>query len=152
MQLTEPERRILLELQNNGRISNVDLASATGLSESPCLRRVRQLEETGVIKGYGAFVDQKKVGLDVVAYIQVNLDQHSEKQIDKFLEAVGREARIVSCYAMSGVFDYLLKVLVTDLDEYGELAMRGILRYPGVKDISSSFVLNEVKNTHAVPI
>ncbi len=152
MSINEAERRILMALQTNGRISNVDLAEEGGLSESASLRRVRQLEETGLIKGYGAFLDQKKAGFDVVAYIQINLDQHSETETKRFLKAVEDEPRIIACYAMSGAFDYLVKVVTSDLDEYGDLAMRKILRFPGVKDISSSFVLDEVKNTHALPL
>lgn len=150
--LRDVEKRILRELQANGRIANVELADRVGLSESPCLRRVRALEQAGVITGYRAMVDARRLGLDVVAYIHVNLDLRTEADTKRFLDAVQAEERIVECSAMSGSYDYLLKVLATTIEEYADLTMHHILRYAGVKDISSAFVLKEMKKTRTVPL
>lgn len=150
--LAATELRILRELQRHGRMSNVELAERAGLSESPCLRRVKALEASGVITGYTAVLDRRRLGLDVVAYIQVNLDQRSEAETSKFLDAVRREERIVECHAMSGSYDYLLKIMAHTVDEFSDLMMHRILRYPGVKDVSSALVLDEVKNSRAVPL
>lgn len=150
--LTPTERAILKELQKAGRLSNVELAQRAGLSESPCLRRVKHLEATGIIKGYTAIIDQRKVGFDVTAFIQVNLDQRSETETKKFLKAVRQEDRIIDCTAMSGGYDYLLKVIAQNIDDFADLTMRRLLRFPGVKDVSSAFVLEELKTRGPIPV
>ena len=139
-------------MQQYGRISNVELAERVGLSDSPCLRRVRALEETGIIAGYRAVLDRRKLGFDVVAFVQLNLDQQSEAETAKFMQAVRREDRIIECYALSGDHDYLLKVVARNIDEFSELTMKRILRFPGVKDLSSSFVLLDVKDNQGIPV
>lgn len=146
------EIRLLRELQADGRVTNVELAARTGMSESPCLRRVRALESAGLIQGYTAVLDRRLVGFDVMAYIQINLDQGSAADTRAFLEAVRAEDRIVECHAMSGAHDYLLKVLAHSIDEFSDLTMGKILRYPGVKDVSSALVLKEIKNARAIPL
>jgi len=150
--LRDAERKILHLLQQEGRISNVELAARVGLSESPCLRRVKQLEDARVITGYAAHVDRRKVGLDVVAFIQVHLDQRTESVTQKFVTAVRDEPRIVECYAVSGAYDYLIKAVARNLDEFSDLAMRRILRFPGVKDITTGFVLEDVKEPSPLPL
>ncbi len=150
-ELSQSERKILSALQLNGRMSNVELANTIGLSESPCFRRVRQLEENGTITGYSATVDQRKLGLEVTAFVQVDLDQCSEKETEGFMEAVRNEEYITECYAMSGDYDYLLKVVSRNIDHFGEVSMKRILKFPGVKNIVSSFNLLEVKNTKVLP-
>ena len=152
VKLKPDERRILRELQRDGRLSNVELAERVGLSESPCLRRVRALESAGVISGYTAVVDRRRLGFDVVAYLQVNLDQRNETDTRLFLDAVDAEERIVECYAMSGSYDYLMKVVARSIDEYSDLTMHRILRFPGVKDVSSAFVLKELKSRPRLPV
>lgn len=150
--LAESERRILEVVQQNGRISNVDLAKQVGLSESPCLRRLKQLEDAGIIKSYAALLDAKKLGFDVSAFIQLSMDQRSEKVRADFMAAVKREPLIVECYAVSGGYDYLLKVIASDLDAFSDFVMNRLLQYPGVKDMSSGFVLKEVKASTALPL
>jgi Lrp/AsnC family leucine-responsive transcriptional regulator len=145
------ERGILQQLQQQGRMANVDLAAAVGLSESPCLRRVRALEERGVIAGYSARVDQRAVGLPVTAFVQLSLEK-DDQRTREFLDAVAREAHIIECHAMSGSYDYLLKIVARSMDHFSELALRGILRFPGVKDIESSFSLDTVKSDSPLPI
>ncbi len=145
MKLDPADKRILRELQSHGRLSNVELAERVGLSDSPCLRRVRRLEDETVIKGYSAVLDHRKIGLDIVAYIQVNLDQRSEANTAAFREAVADEPLIIECHALTGDFDFLLKVAAADLDAFADLSMKKILRYPGVNSISSSLILDVVK-------
>lgn len=145
------EKAILTSLQREGRMSNVELAQAVGLSESPCFRRVKQLEDERVITGYCAVVDQRQLGLEVTAFVQVDLEQCSEAETEGFMAAVRAEEYIIECYAMSGDYDYLLKVVARNIDHFGEITMRRILKFPGVKNIVSSFNLLEVKNSRELP-
>ncbi len=152
MSIDKTEASILRALQRNGRMSNVELAQQVGLSESPCFRRVKQLEESGIINGYFAALDQRRLGLEVTAFVQVNLDQRSTAGTGKFLEAVRNEEHITECYATSGEHDYLLKVVARNIDHFGELSLQHILKMPGVKNIVSSFSLQEVKNSRVLPV
>ena len=149
--LDRVEREILATLQREGRIANVELAERVGLSESPCLRRVRGLEESGVISGYAARLDQRALGLQVTAFVQVSLEKDDQRTRD-FLDAVAAEPHIIECHAMSGSYDYLLKIVARSMDHFSELALRGILRFPGVQDIESSFSLDTVKRDSPLPI
>ena len=146
------EIEILKALQEDGRISNVQLANRVGMSESPCLRRVRALEETGVIRGYGARLDRRRLGLDILAFVQVSIDQREDNFAEEFLAAVRREPLIVECYAMSGSHDFLLKVVARSMDEFSELTMRRIPRWPVVQHVSSNFVMDELKATEGLPL
>jgi len=152
MQFDKAERTILQVLQKEGRISNVELAERIGLSESPCFRRVRRLEEAGVIRGYGARLDRRKLGLQVTAFVQVSLDKEDEAKQREFLARVEAEEHIVECHAMSGSHDYLLKVLARSMDHFAELSMRRILKFPGVKSIESNFSLVEIKESSGLPV
>ncbi|ORE87085.1 AsnC family transcriptional regulator [Oceanococcus atlanticus] len=150
--LNKTNRRILRELQQDGRVSNVDLAARVGISESPCFRRVRQLEADGLITGYSAHLDQRKIGLPVTAYVQVTIDKHDEQIRSAFLRQVYAEEHIVECHAMTGASDYLLKVVAQSIDHFSELSMNGILRWPGVQNIESQFSLNAIKVNGALPL
>ncbi len=152
MSISKSERDILQILQSEGRISNVELAEKIGLSESPCFRRTKQLEESGVITGYSACLDQRLLGLQVTAFVQVSLSKQDEKATQQFLESVAREEHIVECHAMSGAYDYLLKVVTRSMDHFSELSMQRILRFPGVKDIESHFSLKEIKFSRSLPL
>ena len=152
MKIRSEERRILEVLQMDGRISNVELAKAVNLSESPCLRKTKALEESGVISGYRAVVDQKKAGYGISAYIMVSLDQRSEVDTAAFFDSVQREERIIECVAVIGSNDMILKVVAKDIEDLGELTMQGILRQPSVKDIASSVVLKDIKSFSGLPV
>ena len=152
MKLDKAEREILHILQTEGRISNVELAERTGLSESPCFRRVKRLEESGLINGYTANLDQRKLGLQVTAFVQVSLDKHDDKKQREFLARVEAEDHIVECHAMSGSHDFLLKVLAYSMDNFSELSMQRILKFPGVKSIESNFSLMAIKLSSALPL
>ena len=150
-ELDEIDRQMLTELQQDGRLPAVDLAERVGLSPTPCLRRLRQLEQEGVITGYSAIIDPHKLNLDIVAYIEVNLDQRSEADTAAFREAVLAEPAIIECYALTGSIDYLLKVAVRDLEAFADLTMRRLLRFPGVQSITSGLLLQVLKEHHGYP-
>lgn len=152
MKLDRAEKSIIEVLQVDGRISNVELAERVGLSESPCFRRVRGLEEAGVIRGYKASISQRDLGLQVTAFVQVSLDKQDDKKQRAFLAAVETEDHIVECHAMSGSHDYLLKVLARSMDHFSELSMQRILKFPGVRNIESNFSLLAVKEGGALPL
>ena len=150
MQLDSIDRRILTRLQHEGRLTNVELATQIGLSASPCLRRVKQLESSGVIAGYAARLDRRKLGLDILAFIEVQMERHSN--VDAFREAVRAETSVVACYAMTGAYDFLLSVVTSSLDDFAAFTMQRLLRMPGVKDVRSSFVLEAVKDGSTLPL
>ena len=152
MPLDRTEVGILQILQAEGRISNVDLAERVGLSESPCFRRVKQLETSGVISGYSARLDQRALGLQVTAFVQVSLGQHDEKRQAAFLDAIAGEEYIIECHAMSGSHDFLLKVVAYSMDHFSELSMQRILKFPGVESIESNFSLQAIKQSQALPV
>ncbi len=152
MQLDKAEKDILRILQRDGRVSNVELAERAGLSESPCFRRVKRLEESGLITGYSARLDQRELGLQVTAFVQITLDKQDDRQQRDFLARVEAEEYIVECHAMSGSHDFLLKVVAASMDHFSELSMQRILKFPGVKNIESNFSLMAVKQDSALPI
>jgi Lrp/AsnC family leucine-responsive transcriptional regulator len=151
MKLDRAEKEILEALQIEGRMPNVELADKVGLSESPCFRRVRAMEEAGLIRGYGARLSQRALGLQVTAFVQVSLEKQDDKQ-RAFLEHVEVEEHIVECYAMSGSHDYLLKVVARSMDHFSELSMQRILKFPGVKNMESNFSLLAVKESSPLPV
>lgn len=149
MTLDRFDREILMLLQREGRISNQELADRIGLSASPCLRRVRELEETGIILGYHARLDAKKLGLSLTALIHISMDTHTPERFDRFEAAIGEIPEIIECLLITGQSaDYQLKVVVKDMDAYRELLLNRITRIAGVTGVHSSFVLRQtaVKN------
>jgi len=149
--LDDIDRRILTALQRDGRLSIVDLAGQVGLSATPCLRRVKRLEQSGVITGYAAIVDPAATGRSLHAFVQVNLDSHTEDTVTAFQRAIMARPEVVACYPISGEFDYLLQVMVPDLEAYGEFALKALLRMPGVKDTRSSFAMGVLKPFMVAP-
>ncbi|MDB5456504.1 MAG: asnC family transcriptional regulator, partial [Caulobacter sp.] len=145
LKLNRADRKILQILQQDGKLTNVELAERVGLSPSPCLRRVKQLEAAGLITGYVALLDRRGAGLGVLAYVEVGVDRHSEEAAEGFREAVMREPMVVGCYVMTGPYDFLLRVVAPDLDAYADFTMKRLVKMPGVKDIRSSFVLDTLK-------
>jgi Lrp/AsnC family transcriptional regulator, leucine-responsive regulatory protein len=149
--LDAADMRILSALQRNGRLSNVDLANEVGLSPSPCLRRVRELEEAGYIQGYAALLDRRKLGIGVVAFVEVKIEQNAEGDA-AFRQGIMQIPEVASCFVMTGAMDYLLQVVARDLDAFAEISMRKLLAIKGVKDVRSSFVLDAVKHSSALPL
>jgi Lrp/AsnC family transcriptional regulator, leucine-responsive regulatory protein len=153
MTINSTDRKILSALQSDGRLSNVALAEQIGMSPSPCLRRVKQLEESGHIDNYVAILDRRKMGLGMMAFVEVKVPQVANALIiEQFKDAVRREPAIIGCYVMAGQFDFLLKVVARDMDAYSALAQNVLLQLPGVQDMRSSFVLEAIKDTTELPI
>jgi DNA-binding Lrp family transcriptional regulator len=150
--LDEIDRRILAVLQENARVANVELAATVGISPSPCWRRVRDLEQSGVISRYVTLVDPAALGLPVSVFIQVSLEKQIEPALERFERAVLARPEVMECYLMTGDADYLLRVVVADLDAYERFLMDHLTRVPGVASIKSSFALKQVKYRTALPL
>lgn len=153
MELDRYDRRILEELQRDGRISNQELADRIGLSPSPCLRRVRALEEVGLITGYRAMLDANKLGLSLMALIHISMDRHTPERFANFEEHVAALPAVMECLLVTGQdADYQLKVVVADMDAFQTLLLEKITRIKGVSGVHSSFVLRRVVDKTALPV
>jgi len=152
IQLDRIDRKILALLQTNARVTNIELADQVGLSPSPCLRRVRELEERGVVRRYVTLVDAAKVGLPVSVFVNVTLDRQIETALEKFEDAILKRPEVMECYLMTGDFDYLLRVVTADLSAYERFLVENLTRVPGVSSIRSSFALKQVKYSTALPL
>ena len=153
MEIDRYDRQILEVLQADGRISNQDLADRIGLSPSPCLRRVRALEEAGIIAGYRALLDARKLGLTLMALIHISMDRHTPDRFEHFEAEVHAIPEVVECLLITGQdADYQIKVVVRDMDAYQELLLNRITRIPGVTGVHSSFVLRRVVDKTALPL
>lgn len=153
MTLDRYDRRILELLQQEGRLSNQELAERIGLSPSPCLRRVKALEEAGIIAGYRAMVDAKKLGLTLMALIHISMDRHTPERFANFEEKVAALPEVLECLLITGQdADYQLKVIVKDMDAYQHLLLDNITRIEGVSGVHSSFVMRAVVNRTAVSV
>jgi len=152
MKLDAIDRKILGALQDNGRLSNVELAERVGLSPSPCLRRVRMLEDAGMITRYVALLDQKAVGLPVSVFISIKLERQQEDDLDSFEAEVRKYPEVLECYLMTGTRDYLLRVATRDLAAYERFLKTKLTRVENVASIESSFALKQVKYTNSLPL
>lgn len=146
------DRRILETLQTDARVRNVELAGRVGLSPSPCLRRVGQLEKSGVIRGYVTLVDPEAVGLPVSIFVNVTLEKQIEPALETFEEHIRARPEVMECYLMTGDADYLLRVVTSDLAAYERFLLEHLTRIPGVASIKSSFALKQVAYRTALPI
>ncbi|MCT4656626.1 MAG: Lrp/AsnC family transcriptional regulator [Cohaesibacter sp.] len=145
------DRHILRELQAHGRLTNNELAERVNLSPSPCLRRMRNLEKKGVIKGYTAQIDQKAYGLPITVFVHIRLDEHSTASSKKFEEAIKRVDEVLDCYLMTGNCDYLLRVLVKDLEAYEDFVRNRLHPIPGIASIDTSFAFGVIKHSKIYP-
>lgn len=146
------DRKVLLQLQADGRITNHDLAGKVGLSPSPCLRRVRQLEHERIITGYVALVDPDMIGLGVSAFVRVRLSQQDDRHLAIFEEAIAAFPEVMECYLMTGEADYQLRVLVESLAEFEDFLRHKLTRIEGVSQVTSSFALRPVVYRTALPL
>ena len=146
------DRRIISELQANGRLTVMELAERVGLSASPCARRVRLLESSGLIKGYSAIIDQHLAGLPISAFASIKLDRQREEDLDRFAQAVARWPEVVDCYLMTGPRDYLMRVVVRDLDAYQRFIKDKLARLDNIASIETSFALGQVKRSEILPV
>jgi Lrp/AsnC family transcriptional regulator, leucine-responsive regulatory protein len=152
LNLDEVDRKILAQLQTDGRMSLSDLAGKVGLSPSPCLRRVRILEREGVISRYVAVLDQRAVGLPVSVFVSIKLERQKQDALDQFAKAIARWPEVLECYLMTGPRDYWLRFVVPDLAAYERFVKQKLTRLDGVASIESSFALEQVKYSNVLPI
>ncbi len=153
MNIDKFDQQILEILQVDGRIANQDLADRIGLSPSPCLRRVRALEESGLITGYRAMLDAKKLGLSLIALVHISMDRHTPERFANFEASVGVLPEVLECLLITGQdADYQIKVAVKDMDHYQALLLNKLTRIEGVTGVHSSFVLRRVIDRTALPL
>lgn len=153
MNLDGYDRRILEALQEDGRLSNQDLADRIGLSPSPCLRRVRRLEEAGLIGAYRAVLNARALGLNLMAFIQISMDRHTPERFENFERHVGDYPEVLECHLITGQSaDYLLKVIVADMDGFQALLLNKITRIDGVTGVHSSFVMKSPVSKTSLPL
>jgi Lrp/AsnC family transcriptional regulator, leucine-responsive regulatory protein len=152
MKLDRSDSRILAALQEDGRLSVVEIAEKVGLSQTPCARRIRALEQAGVIEGYAAIVNPARLGLKVQAFVQVKLQQHGDDVVTSFQRELAKIDEVISCFAVTGAFDFLIYVTVPDLEALGSTVLKRLMKIPGVRDLHSSIVLDTVKRSAPLPL
>ncbi len=152
MNLDSFDRSILAALQKDGRISNVDLAERVNLSESACLRRVRRLEDKGFIERYAALLDQRQAGLSGNVFVHIALHREEQSELAAFEAAVQNLPEVMECYLMTGEFDYLLRVVVSDMADFERVHNESLTRLPGVARVNSSVAIRTVRKTTELPL
>jgi Lrp/AsnC family leucine-responsive transcriptional regulator len=152
METDRYDRAILNALQKDGRISNVDLAGLVNLSESACLRRVRRLEESGFIEKYTALLDQRQAGLSGNIFVHIALNREEQSELAAFEAAVQNLPEVMECYLMTGEFDYLLRVVVSDMADFERVHKESLTRLPGVARVNSSVAIRTVRKTTELPL
>lgn len=152
LELDSIDRKILRALQDDGKVSMAELAEKVGLSPSPCARRVRLMEKAGIIKGYAAIIDQKKVGLPISAFASIKLERQREEDLDRFEEAVSRWPEVLDCYLMTGQRDYLMRIVAADLEAYERFIKNKLTRLENIASIETSFALGQVKRSEVLPL
>ena len=150
--LDETDHKIIAALQADARLTMLQLADRIGLSASPCARRVRLLEQAGVIRGYVAVIDQGRVGLPVSVFASIKLERQREEELDRFARAVAQWPEVLDCYLMTGQRDFLIRVVVRDLESYERFLKDKLTRLEGVASIESSFALGQVKRSNVLPL
>lgn len=150
--LDEGDIRLLRALQMEGRLTNQELAQRCGMSTSPAWRRIRRLEEEGVIQGYRAVLNPRRLGLGVNAFVRIGIDRHSEAEALEFETEVMRLQEVISCHSVTGDHDFFLQVVAADLDAYADFSMRIIRRLPGMRSMHTNFALKEIKPAGLLPI
>lgn len=149
--LSDKDRRILAELQRDSRLTTQELAEKVGMSSSATWRRVKSLEEAGIIDRYAAIVDSKKAGFGLATIVQISLARHERANVDQFVREVLRHPEVLECFATSGEADFHLRVVVEDIDAYNRFLDDFIFRLPGVSQVRSNIVLKEIKADTALP-
>lgn len=150
--LDRTDKRILRELQSNGRISNVELARRVNLSATPCLERVRRLEQAGFIRDYVAILDPQRIEASLLLYVEVTLDRTTPEVFDRFKEAIINRPEVQECHMVAGGFDYLVKVRVPDMQAYRHFLGEGLTAAPGVRETHTYVVMEEIKETTEIEI
>lgn len=146
------DRDILRILQKEGRLSNQELAERVHMAPSPCWRRVKQMEASGLIRGYRAVLDREQLGLGVMALVRISIDSHSDAEARRFEHELSAMDEVHACFAVTGEADFVLQVVAADLDAYAHFAMQRLRRLPGIKSMNTMFVLRELKDTPVLPV
>jgi len=146
------DKKIIKALQENARLSSQELSDQVGISASPCWRRVKALEESGVVTKYVTLINPEALGLSISIFTNVSLDKQIEAALETFQKAVRKRPEVMECYLMTGDFDYLLRVVVGSLHDYERFLLNHLTKIPGVASIKSSFALKQVKYTTALPV
>lgn len=153
MKLDRTDRRILEAMQANARISNLELADAVGLSPTPCSRRVKRLEQSGIVRGHVTLLDQARLGLNLTAYIGISMDRHTPDRFETFEAEVSSYPEVMDCSVVTGqAADYLLRAVVPDMSYYERFLLGRLTRIPGVTGVHSSFELRRVVQRTALPL
>lgn len=152
MQLDSFDRAIITALQEDARMSVAAIAERTALSATPVSRRLKRLEDEGLIRGYVPELDTRKLGFALDAYVLVNLDAHSDENISGFEQAIADNPYVIACHAVTGQSDYLLRVMARDVDHLGQITLKSIVRIKGVRDVQSVIVLETIKRSRALPL
>ena len=146
------DRKILNALQRDGRIQNAELSRQVGLSASPCLRRVKNLEAGGAIERYAALLSGEAVGLPLIVFVRVTLDRQDKDGVESFADAISSVPEVLECYLMAGSYDYLLRVAAADLEDYQRFQMQHLTPLPGVRNVVTEIPLKHIKTTHVLPV
>src|SRR5580704_4583421 len=152
MNLDRFDVRILSALQRDGRLSVVELADSIGLSPTPCARRIKALESNGVIEGYAAQLNPARIGLEVLAIVQVKLTEHTDETVARFEREILLMEEVTKCFAMTGSYDFILEVYGKDLEALSNVVLKKLIRVPNVRDMQSSVVLSTVKRSARIPL
>jgi Lrp/AsnC family leucine-responsive transcriptional regulator len=146
------DARILAALQRDGRIPVVELAESIGLSPTPCARRIKTLESNGAIEGYSAVLNPARVGLGVLAIVQVKLTEHTDETVARFEKEILLMDEVTRCFAITGSYDFILEVYGQDLEALSSVVLKKLIRVPNVRDMQSSVVLDTIKRTTRIPL
>ncbi|WP_243371886.1 Lrp/AsnC family transcriptional regulator [Microvirga solisilvae] len=150
--LSPSDRRILRAIQGDGRIPNSTLAEKVGLAASPCLRRLKALEEDGIIEGYRALVNRKALGFEVEAFVFIKLEQSEPGWRTRLVDRLKGYEEVIACHALAGEVDIIVHAVARDIESFGEFTMNRLLTLPGVADVRSSFVLSTIKPQSPIPV
>ena len=152
MQIDRYDAKILSALQRDGRLPVVELAEIIGLSPTPCARRIKALESAGAIEGYAAVLNPARIGLAVLAIVQVKLTEHTDESVARFEKEIGLMDEVTKCFAMTGSYDFILEVYGQDLEALSNVVLKKLIRVPNVRDMQSSVVLATLKRSNRIPL
>jgi len=152
MKLDEFDRKIIAALQEDARMPVAQIAERAALSATPVSRRIKRLEDEGVIAGYQPVLNPRRLGFELDAYVLINLDAHSDENISRFEQAIQDNPYVIACHAVTGDMDYLVHVIARDVEHLSQITLKSLLRIPGVRDVKSIIVLENVKQSRALPL
>lgn len=152
MRLDEFDRKIIQALQEDARMPVAQVAERTALSATPVSRRIKRLEDDGVILGYQPVLNPRHLGFELDAYVLINLDGHSDENISRFEQAIHGNPYVIACHAVTGDMDYLVHVIARDVEHLSQITLKTLVRIPGVRDVKSIIVLETIKETRATPL